>query len=113
MTHVIIIDGRVPNIKISKPQRAIYIRDRKIIPFIVPVIFGDIQIWFSAEDNLSGLNRIELFIDDELREIFTICPKSWLWNEITPWKYKHVIKLIAYDNASNNATKNMTVWRFF
>ncbi len=26
---------------------------------------------------------------------------------------KFVIKLIAYDNASNNATKNMTVWRFF
>ena len=113
VTHVIIIDGRVPNIKISKPQRAIYIRDRKIIPFIVPVIFGDIQIWFSAVDNLSGLKRIELFIDDELKEIFTIIPKSWTWNEKTLWKYKHVIKLIAYDNASNNATKNMTVWRFF
>lgn len=111
--NVITIDGRVPNIKISKPQRAIYIRHRKIIPFIVPVIFGDISIRFSAEDNLSGLNRIELFIDDELKEIFTIIPWGWLWNEITPWKYKHVIKLIAYDNAGNNATKNMTVWRFF
>ncbi len=111
--HIIIIDGGVPYIEITKPQRAIYIRDMKIIPFIVPVIFGDIQIWFSAEDNLSGLNRTELFIDDELKKIFTIIPKSWLWNETTPWKYKHVIELIAYDNVGNNATKNMTVWRFF
>ncbi len=112
-THDIIIDSEAPYIEITKPQRAIYIRDRRIIPFIVPVIFGDIQIWFSAEDSLSGLNRIELFIDDELKEIFTICPKSWLWNETTPWKYKHVIKLIAYDNVGNYATKKMTVWRFF
>ncbi len=112
-TYDIIIDSEAPYIEIKKPQKAIYIRDMKIIPFTVPVIFGDIQIWFSAEDSISGLNRIELFIDDELKEIFTICPKSWLWNETTPWKYKHVIKLIAYDNIGNNVTKRMTVWRFF
>ena len=36
-----------------------------------------------------------------------------MWNETTPGEYKHVIKLIAYDNAGNNATKKMSVWKFF
>jgi parallel beta-helix repeat protein len=111
--HIIIIDGGVPYIEITKPQRAIYIRDSKIIPFILPIILGDIQIWFSAEDDLSGFNRIELFIDDELKGVFTVVPKSWMWNETTPWKYRHVIELIAYNNAGNNATKKITVLRFF
>ncbi|MCK5031707.1 MAG: hypothetical protein KAR64_09590 [Thermoplasmatales archaeon] len=77
------------------------------------MIIGDIQIWFWAEDSLSGLNRTELFIDNELKETFTTCPKSWLWNETTPLKFRHRLELVAYDNAGNNATKKMTVWRFF
>ncbi|UCD13811.1 MAG: PKD domain-containing protein, partial [Thermoplasmatales archaeon] len=77
--HVIMIEAGSPHVEISRPKKAVYIRDKKIIPFIVPVIFGDIQIWFWAEDNESGLNRTELYIDDELKGIFTSIPKSWLW----------------------------------
>jgi len=113
LSHVIIIEAGAPYVEITKPKRAVYIRDNKIIPFIVPVIIGDIQIWFWAEDSESGLNRTELYIDNELKEIFTVCPKSWLWNETTPLKFRHRLELVAYDNAGNNATKKMTVWRFF
>ncbi|MCK4331955.1 MAG: PKD domain-containing protein, partial [Thermoplasmatales archaeon] len=113
LSHVIIIEAGVPYVEITKPKRALYIRDKKIIPFIVPVIIGDIQIWFWAEDSESGLNHTELYIDDELKEIFTVCPKSWLWNETTPLKFRHRLELVAYDNAGNNATKKMTVWKFF
>ena len=113
LSHVIIIEAGAPHVEITKPKRAVYIRDNKIIPFIVPVIIGDIQIWFWAEDSKSGLNRTELYIDNELKEIFTVCPKSWLWNETTPLTFRHRLELVAYDNAGNNATKKMTVWRFF
>jgi len=113
MSYLFIVDAGTPYVEITKPKRAVYIRDNKIIPFLVPVIIGDIQIWFWAEDSLSGLNRTELFIDNELKETFTTCPKSWLWNETTSLKFRHRLELIAYDNAGNNATKKMTVWKFF
>lgn len=110
-THIIIIEAKPPHIEITKPQRAIYIRDRKIIPFIVPVIFGDIQIWFSAEDTISGLNHTELYIDNELKATFNTSPKSWLWDETV--FLKHKIKIVAYDNAGNSAINEIKVWKFF
>ena len=113
LSHVIIIEAGAPYVEITKPKRAVYIRDNKIIPFIVPVIIGDIQIWFWAEDSLSGLNRTELYIDNDLKGVFTSIPKSWTWNETTPLKFRHRLELIAYDNAGNNATKKMIVWKFF
>ncbi|UCD13775.1 MAG: hypothetical protein JSW60_09510, partial [Thermoplasmatales archaeon] len=64
-----------------------------------------------AEDNESGLNRTELYIDDELKGIFTSIPKSWLWDERV--FFRHTIMVKAYDNAGNNATKEMKVWKFF
>jgi len=109
--YIIIIEAKPPHVEITKPQRAIYIKDRMVIPFIVPVIFGDIQIWFWAEDSESGLNRTELYIDGELKEVFTIIPKSWLWDEKV--FFKHTITVKAYDNAGNNATIEIKVWKFF
>ncbi|UCD13104.1 MAG: hypothetical protein JSW60_05965 [Thermoplasmatales archaeon] len=109
--HVIMIEAGSPHVEISRPKRAVYIRDKEIFPFIVPVIFGDIQIWFWAEDSESGLNRTELYIDDELKGVFTSIPKSWLWDECV--FFRHTIMVKAYDNAGNNATKEMKVWKFF
>lgn len=110
-THEILIEAKLPYLELNRPKRAIYINDRWIAPFIVPIIIGDIQLWFWAEDNESGLNHVELYIDDEFRESFDVCPKSWYWNESL--FFKHEIKLVAYDNADNNITKTRQVWKLF
>jgi len=110
-THEILIEGKAPHLKINRPKRAIYYKDRWLAPFFFPLIIGDIQIWFGANDNESGLDRIELYIDDELKEIFDIVPKSWLWDETL--SYKHEIKLIAYDKAGNMNSKTKNVWKFY
>ena len=109
--HIIIIESEIPNVEITKPKGALYINDNEIIPFIIPVIIGDIQIWFSAEDTISGLNQIELYTDNEIKVTFNSSPKSWLWDETV--FLRHKIKVVAYDNADNNAIKEIKVWKFF
>jgi hypothetical protein len=109
-THIIMIEDKAPYAKISRPKRAIYIHNTKILPFLVPVIMGDIQLWFGASDSESGLNCLELYIDNELKETFTSIPKSWTWSEHV--FFRHTIKIIAYDNAGNTATKIKNVWKF-
>jgi hypothetical protein len=108
--HIIMIEDKPPYSKISRPKRAIYVNDQKILPFFVPVIFGDIQLWIGASDEESGLNRLELYIDNDLKEIFTSIPKSWTWSEQV--FFRHKIKIVAYDNAGNTAIKVKNVWKF-
>ena len=62
-------------------------------------------------DNESGLNRLELYINDELRETFTSVPRSWTWDERVFGI--QTIKLVAYDNADNSATDSITVFCLF
>jgi hypothetical protein len=105
-------DTTPPSVWISRPQRALYIKDREILPFFIPIIIGAIQIWPNAVDDESGINRLELYIDNELKATFYTCPKSWSWNEITPQEFRHAIQLIGYDNAGNMASDEITVWKF-
>jgi len=105
-------DTNPPTIDILKPTNAVYFRNKEIVPFFLPLIIGDIQICFLAGDNESGLDYTELFINNELKVTFTSVPKSWLWNEITLFKIRHTIRLIAYDNAGNNAIIELIVIRF-
>ena len=104
-------DNTPPTVMITKPVKALYINDKEITPFFVPLIFGDIQIWPSAYDNESGFNRLELYIDEDLKETFTSVPKSWTWDETVFGR--RTIKLVAYDNAGNPATAEINVWKFF
>jgi hypothetical protein len=109
--HEILIEGKEPFVELNRPKRAIYINNRIIAPFLVPLIIGDIQLWFWAEDEESGLDYVELYIDNELRETFSICPKSWDWNDNL--FLKHEIKIIAYDKAGNTNILTRNVWKFF
>jgi parallel beta-helix repeat protein len=102
-----------PVVSITKPTKALYIRDSEIIPFCVTIIIGSIQIWPYAIDNETGLKRLELYIDDELKETFTGVPRSWLWDERTPMKIKHIIRLTGCDHAGNSESAEIMVWRFF
>jgi parallel beta-helix repeat protein len=111
LQHIIMIEANPPYAWITRPKRAVYIHDKARIPFFVPVIFGKIQIWFGANDSESGLNYVELYIDNTLKETFHSIPKSWTWDEKV--FLRHTIKIIAYDNAGNNATTQKIVWKFF
>jgi len=107
------IDETSPTVDINQPfQGYLYIYGNRImsLPFKTRVI-GEIEIRVSADDPLSGVNKVEFYIDDKLSATDTNSPYYWKWEE--PAYFTHTIKLIAYDNAGNNAVKEMKVWKFF
>ena len=77
----------------------------------VPLIIGKITIEINATDNLSGMNRVELYIDDLQTANISDPPYLWLWNERT--FFRHKIKVIAYDNAGNRAIEEIQASKFF
>ncbi len=111
----VIIDETSPEIKITKPEKAFYIQNKKIIslPLLLkPVIIGSIDIEVNASDRQSGINRVEFYIDDTLKKINTSKPYIWTWDEKTPFRFRHTIKVICYDNKGNDAIDDITVWNF-
>jgi len=78
----------------------------------MPIVVQLITIEANASDNESGIDRVEFFIDGVLKSTDTSKPYSYNW--ITLRCGKHTITVKAYDNAGNNATSELPVfrWRF-
>jgi hypothetical protein len=99
-----------PYLHIKSPKNGyLYILDKSIIyrPLAQTTIFGKITIKLEVFDNESGINRVEIFIDDELKT--TIIPPyyEWMWDDRA--FSTHTIKVIAYDNVNNSATEELSV----
>jgi len=107
-------DDQPPVVEIKKPEKTLYIGNREIIPLpFKPWIIGGIDIDVDASDDQSDIERVEFYIDDELKETDTTEPYSWTWDERTLLRFRHTIKVIAYDNADNNASDEICVMKFF
>ena len=104
-------DTTLPIVNIIKPEKAIYFRNNKIIPFITTLVFFAIDIDIAASDNDSGIAKVEFYVDDQYKANDTSTPYSWTWSEKGLFVY--TLKVIAYDNAGNRASKDITVWKFF
>jgi PKD repeat protein len=102
-------DNKKPDIEFIKPEKAIYIKNDKLIPFFTTMIFGTLEINISAFDS-SGINSVEFYIDGEPKLEFLSEPYIYLWSEKSFGR--HVLKIIAYDNAGNNAEEEIVVWKF-
>jgi len=110
-------DNEPPVVKITKPETAFYIRNVKIIslewlPFFKTIILGSIDIEVNASDAESGMNRVEFYIDDELKYTDDSPPYSWTWDEKTPLRFRHTVRVIAYDNAAQPSNETINVWKF-
>ena len=101
-----------PVVEIIKPINAIYIFNKPILPFRMPVVVQLITIEVNASDNQSGIDRVEFYIDGVLKGNDSSAPYSYDWNEIRSGK--RTIKVTAYDNAGNIASAEILVfkWRF-
>jgi len=107
----------LPEITIKKPlNKWIYknnIPKRPIIMFTT-IIIGYITIF--AEANASdgkAIEKVEFYIDDELKFTDIYEPYSWVWLEKpTGLEIKHTIKVIVYDSLGEQNYDEMTVYRF-
>jgi hypothetical protein len=76
---------------------------------IITLIIGRIYVIVNATDNV-GVEKVEFYVDDVLRDIDYEPPYIWLWDEQTPFLL-YELKAIAYDFAGNTATDMIKVWR--
>ena len=102
-----------PTIQFTSPERALYIGNKKVIPFLTTIIVGSINIEVQASDYESGIDRVEFYIDNELKKTDNLAPYSWMWKEHTPFRFRHTIKAVAYDMEGNSAVKEVKVWKSF
>lgn len=107
-------DNTPPTIKIEKPVKAFYIRDKKIFNrlFGLPIIIGSITVEVNATDN-EGIQKVEFYGG--------LTGKTYLGEETTPpysftWvkdriRLVHVqkLKVVVYDYSGNTASESMLV----
>jgi hypothetical protein len=109
-------DESRPVINIIKPEKALYIMDHKIRKFLFrkPLIIGDINIEVNTFDNDSEINKVEFFIDGELKVTISTPPYSYMWSrdKIRLFNYRHLVEVIAYDSFGNSNTDKIEVWKF-
>ena len=96
------------HLKIVTPEKALYINNKKIMPFVVPLIVGSIDIDVTA---CSIIDTVEFYIDGELQHTDTTQPFSWIWDE--PAFFRHTITTVALNNTVGiNSSREVKVWKF-
>jgi hypothetical protein len=104
-------DTTPPFVQITKPEKAIYLFNRILLPFIMTVVVSSIDVEVTAGDNDSGVVRVEFYIDNKLKANDTTSPYSWTWSDKGFFVY--TLNVVAYDAVGHSANRSMRVWKFF
>jgi len=99
-------DKNPPIVEIIRPSPGIYVQDREIAPFFIPLIIGSVTIEAIANDADTGVRSIAFYVDNELKFNDTSAPYSWLCDESIGM---HEIKAIAYDYVMNYAVDTIKI----
>ncbi len=114
------VDLEPPEVSISKPQDGyLYVNILGIIVFDIPIrfiifntlIIGKIDIEVYAIDNITGINRVEFYINEEYQDTDEIPPYGWTWDQFSIL-FPYTIRVVAYDNAGNEKADSKIVWKF-
>jgi hypothetical protein len=108
------LDWVAPVVEITKPvENSLYLGGVRIFPLSrMPVILGSIKIEVDAFDNFSGMDHIQIFINDEFQVSLTSTPYTWKWIKRIPGIY--TIYVVGYDKLGNFEKSNeITVLKIF
>lgn len=100
-----------PTVEIFKPENALYIANKRIMPLCVPLIIGKITIEVNVSSNQSNITQVDFYIDNELKATVTSQPYTWTWD--TRAFFRHSLKVTADNSFGNNASFELLVWKFF
>lgn len=107
---VLMDENDVPYIEIEKPKKSLYLNNAKIFPFFTSIVVGSIDIEVTATD-LGGIERVEIFIDDELKANISSEPYVWTWDDRLSFG-RHTIEVVGYDTIGSSASDEIRVWKF-
>ena len=98
-------------LKIMRPDHALYVNNNKIMLFPFPLVLGMIIVEANASCINAEIEKVEFYVDNVLKATDTTAPYSWMWT--TTSFFKHRLKVIAYTTFGYNTTRELTVWKFF
>jgi hypothetical protein len=106
------LDTTPPEIILQKPQmKSLYLANKRICFFPFVFIIGSIDFTVEATDNNSGVESVVFSLNGMMKSTDTDPPYLWGWEERAFGRYTVTIE--AYDNAGNNVTTTLTVWKIF
>ncbi len=75
------------------------------------VVWGPTPIYIETSDNLSGVEKVEIYVDGVLKSTITEAPYQYIWDTTTVANGSHSVMVKVYDNAGNigQPTANVTV----
>ncbi len=82
------------------------------IRFFTTVAIGKTKVAATASDNQSGIERIEFYVDEELKATLYSAPYNWTWSERGLF-FPYTLKVVAYDYYGNFNSMSMKVWKIF
>lgn len=74
------------------------------------VVIGKLIVSATATDNQSGVERVEFYVDDELKTTVYSTPYNWKWNDQGLF-FSYTLKVVAYDYYENFNSVSMKVWK--
>jgi len=95
-TYVVFIDTTPPTVSITNPING-------------TTVSGTVNIQVSASDSLSGVNRVEIYIDGSLKKTDTAAPYDYSWNSRKAANGTHTITAKGYDQQGNFSQPSITV----
>ncbi len=108
---------RCIDVDILKPLKAIYVKNKLLVPFTRTIIFGDVDIKAFVHgyywDDPLDVDKVEFYIDNDLKYKGTSAPYKWKWDEKSLLKRKHTITAKAYEGSEVVSEKKIQVWKFF
>jgi len=109
------IEDYLPGITITCPQsRFLYFNFRDFIefkiPFIATLIIGKNDVKTEVSDGLFQIEKVEFYVDGNLKFYKNTEPYEWTWNEITAF-FPYKISTIVYDTEGNTAIDEINVWK--
>ena len=106
-THVTIFSA----IAITKPVNGIYLKDTRILPAPIPLIFGKITIQATTIPRPYGITRVEFYIDGNYKVTCDQPPYQWTWSK--PSFFIHYITIYAYDTSGERTSTYTFVVKIF
>ncbi|KAA0010994.1 MAG: hypothetical protein FE037_04370 [Thermoplasmata archaeon] len=105
-------DTNPPYVEIIRPKPGIYLMDRRIMPLLrQTILIGESSIETETFDRELSVERVEIYIDDNMVANISEPPYIYKWKERGFGRY--TIKVISYDTAGNHAEDSIAVWKIF
>jgi len=105
-TGSITADNSPPEVTIIKPLPGLYVLDSmRLLPFSYPFIIGQITVEAEADDNGSGIDRVEFYLENDLEANVTQAPFTWLWDRAATGFF--TIEVKAVDAVGHTVTRDI------